>query len=90
MGHMGATATNHPGWVPDNTLSHRLLLVRAQLGLSQREACLRSAIPFGEWQGMESGRQVRALDIKVAKIAEAFGVDRDWLLWGETPLAHVA
>lgn len=49
-------------------------------------------ITFGEWQGMESGRATRRLDMKVRQIATAlaYGVDRDWLMWGgplndETP-----
>ena len=69
------------GWVPDDSLAHRLVLVRLQLGLSQREAALRCGVTYGEWQSMELGRAARALDVKVAKISDALGVDRDWLMW---------
>jgi transcriptional regulator with XRE-family HTH domain len=70
-------------WRPTDTLGARLILLRRELGLSQRDAADRAGIPFGQWQGMEDdGRQPRGLDVKVARIAVAFGVDRDWLMWG--------
>lgn len=31
---------------------------------------------------MEDGRTPRRMDLKVRQIAMAFGVDRDWLMWG--------
>lgn len=69
-------------WVPDDTLAHRLVLVRLQAGLTQREAAARCGISFGEWQGMELGRGTRRLDTKVMAIARHLGVSRDWLMWG--------
>lgn len=57
-------------------------LVRAEKKLSQREAAETIGITQREWQGMEEGRAARRIDVKVAKIALAFGVDRDWLMWG--------
>jgi transcriptional regulator with XRE-family HTH domain len=70
-------------WRPTDTLGARLILLRRELGLSQRDAAVRAGIPFGQWQGKEDdGRQPRGLDVKVARIAVAFGVDRDWLMWG--------
>lgn len=80
------TETSH-GWVPEDTLAHRLVLVRRQLGITQRVAAERCGLTFGEWQGIEDGRQVRSLDVKVAAISKALGVDRDWLIWGG-PLAQ--
>lgn len=65
-----------------DTLANRLRLIRAELGLSQRAACERTGISYGEWQSMEKGAQSRGLDQKVTKIAEGLGYDRDWLMWG--------
>ena len=69
-------------WTPRDTLAHRLILVRHELGISQREAAVRCGIPYGSWQSMEDGRDARGLIDKVAKISAALGVDRDWLTWG--------
>ena len=74
------------GWVPEDSLAHRLVLVRRQLGLSQREAALRTGLTFGEWQSLEDGRSARGLDVKVGRISTTLGVDREWLMWGG-PLA---
>lgn len=77
------------GWVPDDTLADRLVVLRRALGriegrvISQREAAVRTGLTYGEWQSLEDGRAAKALDEKVVKIARAFGVDRDWLMWGK-------
>lgn len=68
--------------MPADTLPLRLVQMRHELGLSQRDAAARCGITFGEWQSMEAGRSARSLDIKVAKISAALGYDRDWLMWG--------
>jgi hypothetical protein len=69
-------------WRPQDTLGARLVLVRRQLGLSQRAAAETAGIGFGSWQSMEDDRSPRDLLQKVQRICVAFGVDRDWLLWG--------
>lgn len=76
-----STAPTH-GWIPEDTLAARLVLVRRHLGLTQRQAAETSGLTFGEWQSMEDGRQPRGLDVKVARISLALGVARDWLMWG--------
>lgn len=76
------TAQPEAGWIPEDTLADRLFRVRRKLGLSQREAAIKTGIPYGSWQSMEDGRQARALDVKVTQISEALGVDRNWLMWG--------
>lgn len=81
-----STQTEFTAWRPQDTLAARLFLMRRELGLSQRAAALRAGITFGEWQSMENGADARGVDKKVAKIAAAFDVDRDWLIWGG-PLA---
>lgn len=83
------TATDFEAWRPDS-LPNRLRLFRGQLGVSQREAAMRIGITPRIWQNMEDGRAVRSLHKHIAAIADAYGVDRDWLMWGgplneETP-----
>lgn len=72
--------------VPVDTLAARLLLLRHELGMSRKEAAALSGVPIGTWQGMEEGRNSRGLPWHINKIAQVFGYDRDWLLWGG-PLA---
>lgn len=67
---------------PNDTLAHRLVLLRHEEGLSQREAALRTGVSFGVWQGMESGRATRGVDRAVAAIAATLKYDREWLMWG--------
>lgn len=70
--------------VAADTLPARLILLRREMGWrSQRAAAEATGVPFGTWQGMESGRDTRALDRHIAKIADASGYDRDWLMWGD-------
>ena len=69
-------------WIPSDTLAARIVLVRRELGISQREAATRCGLTYGEWQSMEDGRAARDLPAKVARISLALDVDRDWLMWG--------
>lgn len=78
-----ATAAHPPGWIPRNTLAARLVLLRREMGWTQREAALATGVPFGSWQSMEDGRSARGLDAKVAAIVRATECNRDWLMWGE-------
>ena len=68
--------------VAADTLAARLILLRHELGWSQREAAEATGVPYGTWQGMESGRETRGMDRHIVKIAAASGYDRDWLMWG--------
>lgn len=77
-----STQTEFTAWRPTDTLAHRLVLLRHELGLSQREAAIRTGVSFGVWQGMESGRATRGVDKAVAAIAAALDCDREWLMWG--------
>ena len=78
------TLTRKPATVPADTLAARLLLLRHELHWTQREAAAATGVPFGVWQGMESGRETRGLDRHVIAIASQSGYDRDWLMWGGT------
>lgn len=68
--------------IPVDTLARRVLIARLDAGYSQREAALRCGLTFGEWQSIENGAAARGLNVKVQKIAEGLGYDRDWLMWG--------
>jgi transcriptional regulator with XRE-family HTH domain len=70
--------------VPLDTLAARLVLLRHELGWTQRDAAAKTGVPYGTWQGMESGRETRSLDRHVAAIAIVSGYSRDWLMWGGT------
>ena len=76
------TATGMDAWRPHDTLPNRLRLVRAEVGISQREGAIRIGITPRIWQNMEDGRAVRDLHKHIAAIATAYGVDREWLMWG--------
>lgn len=60
----------------------RLLVLRHELGWSQRDAVAETGVPFGVWQGMEAGRETRNLGEHIAKIAKVTGYRREWLMWG--------
>lgn len=70
--------------IPHDTLALRLIILRHELGWSQRKACEVTGISFGIWQGMEQGRETRGLDRIVTCIASWTGYDRDWIMWGGT------
>jgi transcriptional regulator with XRE-family HTH domain len=74
--------SQQPLWRPEDTLATRLYVMRKQMGLSQREAALKTGVPFGTWQGMEEGRGTRHIAVHVQKICAQLGVDREWLMWG--------
>lgn len=75
------------GRIPADTFSNRLLLARALAGhLSIREACERTGLNRGNWQGWERGQRPRD-QVEVSQtIADALDVDFNWLLLGG-PLA---
>ena len=76
------TVTRIHAKVPLDTLASRLVLLRHELGWSQRKAAHETGVPYGTWQGMELGRETRSLDRHVVAIAAHSGYDRDWLMWG--------
>lgn len=79
---MSSAPHEDDGMIPVDTLAARLVLVRRQLGLTQREAAERCGLTFGEWQSMEDGRQARGLNSKIQRIALGLRVNRNWLMWG--------
>ena len=68
--------------IPADTFAHRLLLIRAERGITLREAAEKCGLNYGSWNTWEHGALPRdILDVTEA-IAEGLGVDRDWLLHG--------
>lgn len=70
------------GFVPADSLANRLILVRKELGLTQRDAAEQAGVGYGAWQSWEAGssphNEVRVL----TRVADALGVDREWLMFG--------
>jgi len=68
--------------IPADTFAHRLLLIRAERGITLREAAEKCGLNYGSWNGWERGSMPRD-KVEVAEaIAEGLNVDRDWLLHG--------
>jgi transcriptional regulator with XRE-family HTH domain len=68
--------------VPADSLANRLVLVRRELGLSQREAAQRCGVGFGSWQSWENGSAPRNALRDLVLVAQQLNIDRDWLLFG--------
>ncbi len=73
-------------WRPEDTFAARLMLVRKHLELSQEAIAERCGLDGASWGYWERGGSPQKKDSTVFKIANALGVDRDWLMWGG-PLA---
>lgn len=68
--------------IPADTFAHRLLLVRAQLHLTVKEASDRCGLNYGSWSKWERGALPRDKVEIADAIAEGLSIDRDWLLFG--------
>ena len=81
--HMTAAMTSAP-WVPTDTFGMRLVMVRAQKGLSQEEAAARCGLKASTWATWEkpNGAKPRGLEEVIRKISSGLGVDRGWLMFG--------
>lgn len=69
-------------WRPSDTLPNRLVLVRAERGLSQKSAALACGVTARVWQGLEEGRSARDERAILKKISENLDVDLGWLAFG--------
>lgn len=69
--------------IPADTFGVRLMLVRAHAGhITVKEAADRSGLNYGSWSNWERGKMPRDVVDVVDAVAEAFDIDRDWLLRG--------
>lgn len=63
----------------------RLLVVRKTLGMSAATIAKTVGVRQATWSSWETGAtRPYGLDEVVTKIAAATGVDRNWLMWGNT------
>ncbi len=74
-----------PSWVPGDSFALRLLILRHELGLTQREAAKRCGLDDGSWSNWENGSHPRDMAKIVRQIHEATAVDMPWLMWGVLP-----
>lgn len=71
-------------WIPANTFATRLLLVRRELGLNVKEASAKCGLHYATWSTWENGRKPADMATVVRRISDHLGVDREWLMWGQT------
>lgn len=76
------TQEHDAAWVPADSLANRIVLIRRELGIPQDEAAARVGITKRIWRGMEEGRSTRNEVEVLTRVAEAFNVSRDWLIFG--------
>lgn len=67
---------------PHDNLPLRLVMLRHECKVSQRQAAARIGVTPRVWQGMEEGRNTANLLGILNLIAREFGYDLDWLTWG--------
>lgn len=73
-------------WVPEDTFGSRLARARKASGLSAEEAAARCEIKPSTWKAWEREAWLPHDMAGVAvTIERCLGVDRRYLLWGETP-----
>ncbi|WP_049904069.1 helix-turn-helix domain-containing protein, partial [Rhodococcus aetherivorans] len=67
---------------PHDNLPLRLVMLRHECGVSQRQAAARIGVTPRVWQGMEEGRNTAGLLEILQKVSDEFGYDLHWLTWG--------
>ena len=72
-------------WVPGDSFALRLIILRHELGLTQREAAVRCGLDDGSWSNWENGANPRNMAKVVQQIHSATGVYMPWLMWGVMP-----
>jgi len=68
--------------IPADTFGHRLILSRAERGLTIEQAGAKCGLSSQSWGGWERGRIPRDMVDVADSIADALDIDRDWLLHG--------
>jgi transcriptional regulator with XRE-family HTH domain len=69
-------------WKPRDTLANRLRLIRAELGLTQRQLAEATGLTAAQVQSIEDGHTPRDMGQRLTQISDALGVDINWLMWG--------
>jgi transcriptional regulator with XRE-family HTH domain len=70
---------------PRDRWASRLVLLRLDMGLSQKEIAELCGIKRPTWATWENGAIPRNQAEVARKITQATGYDRDWLLFGDRP-----
>lgn len=78
-----APVRSHP-WRPADTFGSRLAWIRQELHWNVKQAADACGLPDQSWRNWEDGRSPRSMSDVVQAIAAATGVDRDWLMWGQS------
>lgn len=74
--------------IPSDSFALRLKAVRLHAGdLTIEQAAAKAGFPNQSWGNWEHGKTPRDKADIVYAISEAFGIDRQWLMWGG-PLAE--
>lgn len=65
----------------EKSVNQRVMMLKSQLNLTNNEFCLRAEISTATLYSIQSGTQMKQKTIKT--IAEAFNVNKEWLLTGK-------
>jgi len=65
----------------ENTVNSRVLLLKKELGLSNNEFCMQAKISTSTLYSIQNGVDMKSKTITA--IAEAFNINKDWLLNGK-------
>ena len=71
-----------PGWIPADTFSNRLVILRRDLGLTIDEICELIGISPATWSNWERGATPMKLTKIVERISAATKVEAEWLAFG--------
>jgi DNA-binding XRE family transcriptional regulator len=80
---MALTETTPTPWVPEDSFGARLAQIRQTLGWNVKIAAETCGLNDQSWRNWEDGKRCRDLLDVAAKIANATGCDRQWLLMGQ-------
>lgn len=73
------------GWVPGDSWGARLAAIRQAMSWNNSDAAKACGLDRQSWQNWEAGAMPRDKEVIAAKIAEATGCNRVWLLTGQRP-----
>lgn len=71
-------------WTPEITFGDRLVIIRRHIGTNVETLAANCGLKASTWYSWENGSRPQDLPRVVAAIARSTGVDRDWLMWGNT------
>jgi transcriptional regulator with XRE-family HTH domain len=85
--HMSAmTSEKTAPWIPADTFGMRLRRVRAELNKNGIEFAALCGLDRGQLSAWENGTMPRNVAAIAQTVADATGVDREWLAFGDAPV----